>query len=246
MIRVRIPPEAVRGDTVTVASPQTLHHLRHVRRVKPGDPLECVDGEGHRYAGRVFRCAKRTLLVRIEAQTVEPTGPLRVWLGQALIKPDRFDWVIQKATELGVDRLTPLLTARTIARAAPPQLERKRLRWQRIAEAACAQCGRAVMPMIDAPMTLKAFLPQLDLAACVIMPTLAVPAAVSLQAAVSRAPADEAVAALIGPEGDFTREEVEMAQRFKAIPVSLGRLTLRSDTAALATLTMLQAARGSL
>ena len=243
MQRVIVPPEAVRGDTVTIDDPGDVHHLLRVLRVKVGAPLECVDGHGHRYRGRISRCARSGLMMEIrerfqDAQAGAQAVP-RLVLGQAIIRPERFEWIVEKATELGVGRISPLVTERTVIRLSGDQAERKRQRWARIAREATAQCGRSVIPTVDSPSSLEAFLDSLTPSPMIFIPTLAVNGSPLREALEARGPTASAVV-LIGPEGDFTRGEVEMARRHGAVPVSLGRATLRAETAAIAVLAILR------
>ena len=239
MHRVLVPPAAVQRDRITVSDPAQLHHLLHVLRVRAGDPLECFDGAGRSYAGRVLRCGRQGVVLAIEARDTEVPPPVRLILAQALIKPERFAWVVQKATELGVERFVPLVTARTTARPVAGRLERQTERWRRVSREAARQCGRRDVPQLEPPRPFGEAVPEMARRARVLMPTLAVPAA-PLREALERFRGAEAVAALIGPEGDFTPEEAALAQRHGALAVSLGRLTLRSETAAIATLAILR------
>jgi len=238
--RILIPPEAVARDRITVSDPAQVHHLLHVLRVRPGDPLECFDGAGHSYVGRVLQRRRQAVMVAIEARRGdEAPQAVRLILAQALIKPERFAWVVQKATELGVERLVPVAAARTTIRPVSGRLERQVERWRRVSREAARQCGRRDVPQIEPPRPFDRVVPALAQDARLIMPTLAVPA-VPLKEGLADLRGAEVVAALIGPEGDFTPEEAALAQRHGALAVSLGRLTLRSETAAVATLAILR------
>jgi len=245
MPRVLIPPGAVSGDAITVTDPRELHHLLDVLRVKVGDHLECFDGNGHAYAGPIVRCSRRGLVMEIDERLEEPRRPLSVTLAQALIKPERFEWVIQKATELGVDRLIPLVTERSVVRPATARVEQRLARWRRIAQEAAAQCGRSTLPRLDAPRSVEELLPSLPSGTRVLMPTLSAEA-VPLKEALTAWDGVGSVVVLIGPEGDFTPHEVLLAQRAGVLLISLGRLTLRSETAAVAILAILQHSLGTL
>jgi len=251
MHRVLIPPSALQGERITITDPRALHHLRRVLRVKAGEPLECFDGGGRSVSGRIVQSAAGQVVVEVTGRRGEPAPAGRLTLAQALIKPARFDWIVQKASELGVERLVPLVTARTVARLPSERDERKALRWQRIADAAAQQCGRSTVMRLEPPMALGTFLEK-----CQVLPkagkvpgtficTLAVEG-VALREALAAASSAQSLCVLIGPEGDFTAAEVALAKCHGAIPVSLGRLTLRSETAALAVIALLQHAAGQL
>ena len=236
--RVLVPAEAVQGDVVTITEPGRVHHLSDVLRVKVGERLACFDGEGRAWIGPLIRRARRELTVQIEERVTEPDAACRIRLLQALIKPERFDWLVQKATELGVDRIVPVMTARTQARLPQGRAAEKTKRWQRIAEEAAAQCGRLRLPMIEPPQPFERLWTSREHAEWAIIPTLAVEAAPLREVLLSQGRVAEA-AVWIGPEGDFTEAEVETAVAHGARPVSLGTRVLKSETAALVTLAVL-------
>jgi 16S rRNA (uracil1498-N3)-methyltransferase len=245
MPRVLISPSAVQGDSITIADPRELHHLVDVLRVKAGDQLECFDGEGRTYVGPVRQASRTRLVVRIAQEREEPGGALALTLALSLIRPERFEWVVQKATELGVRRLVPLVTARTVIRLSADRVAGKLARWHRIAAEAATQCGQPSLPTIEPPQRFDRFLATLGRESRLLIPTLAVrcPSLATVLKAVRR---PRAAVALIGPEGDFTADEVALAQRCGARPVSLGPLTLRSETAAIVMVAILQHRWGSL
>ena len=242
--RVLVPPEAVQASTVIIDHPEELRHLLRVLRIRVGDRLECFDGAGHAYAGPVIRRTPTAVVMAIEEATQEPAAHMAITLAQALIKANRFAWVVQKATELGVARIIPMETQRTVVRApARPPAGAKQGRWQRIAAEAAKQCGRATVPQVDPPSRFAAVIAGLSPQPCALIPTLAIPAPLLRDAAEAVRRAD-AVTVLIGPEGDFTTTEVAAAQQAGARPVSLGSLTLRSETASIAVLALLQSMKG--
>ena len=245
MRRVLVSPEAIQRGQVILTDQRQLHHLLRVLRVKPGDALECVDGQGCSYAGHVIRQSPRELVVAIGSPLAEPERALQVTLAQALIKSDHFEWVVQKATELGVDRIVPLVTARTIIRPSAAQSERRLERWRRIIRESAMQCGRRRLPVIEPPHPFARALAGEPGARCMIMPTLA-GKPVPFSEALSVLRGATSAVLLIGPEGDFTPEEVAQAARSGAVLVSLGPLILRSETAALAALAVLQHTVGAL
>ncbi len=239
MHRVLIEPRNVSGSLITLDDPKALHHLRVVLRLKRGDRVVCFDGKGSEYRGAICDLSLRRATVTIDRQQRHSsTGP-SIWLVQALVKGDRFDWIIQKATELGVSRISPLVAERTVVRIPEEQQPHKHRRWCRIAEEAAKQCGRVILPVIDPPQSLTGLLPSLDGVPLVLIPTLAV-ASKSLQDVLKDAHQPHEVAVLIGSEGDFTREEVRLAAAHGATPVSLGSLTLRTETASVAVVAILQ------
>ena len=256
MPRVFVSPENITASRITIDEPSTVHHLQTVLRVAVGDRLTCVDGCGREYEGAVVACDARHLTLRVEASrpSVE-VGP-SLWLAHGIPKGARFDWAIEKATELGAARIVPLLTRHTVVRMTVAGSASKVARWQRLAAAAARQCHRAVIPAIDSPQSFHAFLAMLPLESVILMPTLQIAApslsdtlkrlsrAVAGPAAPCREASEHPIILLIGPEGDFSKEEVALAQAHGAQPVSLGSLTFRSETAAIATLAMVRYAFG--
>ena len=237
MHRVLVSPDAIQKTPIVIRDPRTLHHLLRVLRVAVGDPLECIDGQGRRAIGSILRIARQQVTVAVDRQADEPAAHAGVTLAQALIKPDRFEWAIEKATELGAARIIPMVTDRTTIRPSADRTGRIK-RWQRIAESAAAQCGRATLPVIEPPQPFHEVLERVRHAHA-LLPTLGAEGPLLWEhlKTVNR-PKD--VAVLIGPEGDFTAEEIALAVKRGAHPVRLGRLTLRSETAAVAALAILQ------
>ncbi len=243
---VMVSPDAVQGNRIRVRDPAVVHHVRHVLRVKPGDSLACVDGAGQRYIGRVLESVHGELVVGIsEPPSVEAVPAMRIVLAQALIKPQRLEWVVEKCTELGVDRLIPVVTARSMVRLSPDTAGNRLARWRRIAAEAAEQCGRARALSIEPLQRWEDFLPSVQRHAPALIPTLAVQGK-PLHEVLARLRLPGTPLVLIGPEGDFTPGEVAAAERHGAVPVSLGPRTLRSETAAIATLAILQHAAGVL
>lgn len=236
MHRVLIPAGAVRGNQVFVTDPPAVHHLARVLRLKPGEPVECFDGQGRAYRGIVAEISPTQIVVDVHAPRSESVPRVRLMLAQALIQPERFEWVLQKATELGVTGILPMLTARTIAKA--PSEQRCR-RWQRIVEEAAAQCGRATVPSLETPQRFEQIVQRTQSPGAVLMPTLAGPRR-PLSECLAALDAAQAVLVMIGPEGDFSPEEIRAAAAQGIRGVDLGPLTLRSETAAIAVLAILQ------
>ena len=243
MHRVLISPRAIQGGRIRVHDPGQLHHLLHVLRVNTGDALECFDGEGRRYAGRVIKRSPQELIVQLGAASAEPFPAVQVTLAVSLIKFDRFEWMVQKATELGADRLIPLVTARTVIRPSSAQAAGRLQRWRRIIQEAGRQCDRQRLPEIELPQTVERVVAECGPEICLLVPTLA-GQTVPLRDALAGLNTCRSAMVLIGPEGDFTPEEAQAAARHGARLVSLGAMTLRSETAALATLAVVRYAAG--
>jgi len=229
---------------VPVLTGAEAHHAQHVLRLKPGDELTVFDGRGHEARCRLAEAGRLEVL----HHSTTPPLPCRITLAQAITKK-HMDLIVQKATELGVAALVPLIADRTIVRSAKPD------RWRDIALEACKQSGNNWLPEIHAPATLADVLTgtfDLKLIAALAPGTVPLKHVLSAPGRSGLLPATPVnatsgraqkgaptVLVLIGPEGDFTPAEVEQARAAGCVPVSLGSLTLRAETAALYALSVL-------
>ncbi len=227
-----VKSENVRGDALLIGG-EEAHHLR-VRRHEPGDVIDVVDGAGAFYQARVESLAGEDM-VRCTIVARCPNkgeSAAELWLAPALIKgQNRFDFLVEKATEIGAAAITPILTQRAVAQAGSTS---KIDRWRRLALAATKQCGRSVVPRIDAPSRFKDVL-QSYVRQCHRV-FVAIPSSgeqVHL-ARVDRSSASDClrVGLMVGPEGGFTSHELEQAEAAGAEAFSWGNRTLRTDTAA--------------
>lgn len=243
--RFCLPNAAPQGSTLRVRQPETVHYVTRVLRLRPGDGVECFDGRGRVYEGRIGRVDREGFVIEVERCHAPQEIRAQVTLVQALIKGERFEWLIQKATELGVARIVPLITQRTVVRPAAAGAQQKRARWERIAREAATQCGRAHVPDITSPARFTDVLPLVTTSALTLIATLAVDTR-PLREVLERQGRFGNAIVMIGPEGDFTPGEAAMAQDRGAHPVSLGPLTLRAETAGIAALSILQYAVGAL
>ena len=215
------------------------NHITRVLRLRNGDELTVFDGRGGEYAARVDSIRKDVVLVDVrDHRPLERESPLLLTLAQGVSRGERMDLVIQKATELGVHRIVPLLTERSIVKLDAHQSERKRQHWRGITIAACEQCGRNTLPHLDAPTTLYDFLRN--------APTTATRVLLSPDGTtrVRDLSNSRALTILIGPEGGLAENEREAATSSGFERVSLGPRILRTETAAIAALASLQAQLG--
>ena len=134
-------------------------HVVRVLRLKVDDPLTLFDGRGGEYAGQICESKRGAVRVRVGKHTAtERESPLSITLAQGISRGERMDWVLQKATELGVQRIVPLLTERSVVKLDAKQAKAKRAHWQAIAIAACEQCGRNRVPPVASPVSLRDWL----------------------------------------------------------------------------------------
>jgi len=230
--RVVVPPASLRLGEVTLDD-DAAHHAR-VARVRAGEAIELLDlagvvGVGWVVAWEGKRC--RVLVEALLAEQGEPPEPLVLGLG--LLHTAAFDWAVEKAVELGVTSLVPVVSSRVQGRLARPRPER----WRRIAAAAAAQCGRSRVPELMPPTPLSAFL-----RGATGLRLVAEPAAPRGNGEL--ATGGGGLTVLVGPEGGLTAEEVAEAVSAGFVPLGLGPRTLRAETAAVAALAVAQQRAG--
>jgi 16S rRNA (uracil1498-N3)-methyltransferase len=218
-----------------IPSPEEAHHIRHVLRAKDGESVRVFNGAG-REAVAVLRAGPGEPL-RLEVQDAALAAMDRgmdLVLVQAVLKGTRMDLLIEKATELGVSRIVPVLTQRTIPRLDEAQALQKKARWERIAVSAAKQCGTRWLPVIETPLALEPALQKVIAGGEPLLLASLVENTRPLAAVIDewRAVPPPSIAVVIGPEGDLTPEETARLLAAGAIPVSLGNLTLRAETAA--------------
>jgi 16S rRNA (uracil1498-N3)-methyltransferase len=217
-----------------IPSAEEAHHIRHVLRAKDGESVRVFNGAG-REAVAVLRAGPgEPLRLEVQDALAAMERGMDIVLVQAVLKGTRMDLLIEKATELGVSRIVPVLTQRTIPRLDEAQALQKKARWERIAVSAAKQCGTRWLPVIETPLALD---PALQKSIAGSGPLLLASLAGNtrpLAAVIEewRAAPPPSIAVVIGPEGDLTPEETARLLAAGAIPVSLGNLTLRAETAA--------------
>jgi 16S rRNA (uracil1498-N3)-methyltransferase len=216
-------------------------HLAKVLRARCGDELVLFTGDGREFAGTIeaVRGSRVTAAVG-EARTVDRESPLAVTLVQCIARADRMDVIVQKATELGVARIVPVLSRRSVVRLDAAQAASKALHWRAIAAGACEQCGRNRLPVIDGPRQLIDYLGESAATGPRLLfePEFAVP---------GRGQAiGSTVEIAIGPEGGFDAAEIEAFRVSGFEAVKLGPRVLRTETAAIAALAWLQSRYGDL
>lgn len=216
-------------------------YVGRVLRLRTGDALTVFDGSGGEYSATINKVTKQELLLNVDEYfSRDAESPLRLRLVQGISRGDRMDIVVQKATELGVHRISPVFTDHSVVRLEPDRAAKRRAHWQKIAQSACEQCRRNIVPVVDAPQSLVDWFAEnagspgmqviLRADAADAMP------AIDLQG--------DDLAILIGPEGGFSNSEYESAVAAGLRAVRLGPRVMRTETAALATLSIAQASWG--
>ena len=215
-----------------VLPPSAARHVQ-VLRLQPGDEITLFNGQGGQWAARVLRMGRSDVSVRLEAhEATEREAAREVTLAIGMPANERMDWLVEKATELGVARIMPLHTQHGVLRLSGERAAKKQAHWRAIAQAACEQCGRNRVPVIESVQDLAAFLRETHGARVVL--SLAEGGTPARQALGGDAP----LTVLIGPEGGLSATEDAQARAAGFVPTHLGARVLRAETAALAALTL--------
>lgn len=240
MARVRIDRTS-ESNTVEVSGGDA-RHLFKVLRLRTGDAVTAFDGKGSEWDATIAAIGPtRAQLTLGQRRSRVTESPCRIVLGQGVGKGDKLDLVVRAATELGVAEIVPVVTGRAVATADGRE---KVERWRRIAEEACKQCGRSVVPTVHAPLDLPAFLAYAKDVAVKVVPWEG--GGKSLQAVLAESARASSAAALIGPEGGLAATEIAAAEGFGFVPVTLGPRILRTETAGIVAVAALQMLAGDL
>ncbi|MFG6139009.1 16S rRNA (uracil(1498)-N(3))-methyltransferase [Halomonas sp. B23F22_10] len=223
---------AVGADVVLPEGP--ARHVARVLRLGEGAPLRLFDGHGSEAEAVLVEAGRKRVVARVEAlHEGRGESPLAVHLGQAISKGDRMDYAIQKAVELGVAEITPLYTEHGDVRLKGEREVKKLAHWQAVAASACEQCGRATVPPVHAPVALAEWLAGRDEALRLVLHP-GTPGALDREDAIASA------ALLIGPEGGLSDAEIDAATAADFAALTLGPRILRTETAPVVALTLLQ------
>ncbi len=242
------PPEAWAGEEVTLSGAEHVHVARALR-ARRGDRIDAVDGVGGRALLKVVdvrRSATRCAVV--SRGPAEPAARLALRVAPCLTRGPRIDWLVEKATELGVTEFAPVVSARSVVRRDARADAAHRARWERLAVAAMKQSRRAWLPRIAAPLPLDAFLAARDPGERLIVPWEGASSGTGLGAQLRERPIGPVgrVALLVGPEGGLTDEEARAIEAAGGELVALGGAILRSETAAIAAVAIIRSAGGDL
>src|SRR5580704_11980926 len=252
LTRVFIDGALIPGSVVELAR-DTAAHLAKVLRARSGDELVVFNGDGREFTGAIEAVSGLRVSASIgAARSIDRESPFQLTLVQCVPRGDRMDFIVQKATELGVVRIVPVLSQRSVVRLDASQATSKQAHWRSVAVSACEQCGRNRLPSVDTPLPLLSYLGGLAQAVAgerrfVLEPERAQGterAAAPMDLASSAAASRMQVA--IGPEGGFAPEELEAFDLSAFSRVGLGPRVLRTETAAIAAIVVLQARFGDM
>ncbi len=239
-IRIYQPGNYQPGDTLTL-SESAAQHVGLVLRLEEGEKITLFRGDNYEFEATLSLVRKKHIEARINTMSwMNRESPRQIHLAQSIAKGDKMEWIIQKAVELGVTSITPLLTERSIVRLDSSRLQKKQQQWQAIAISACEQSGRNQIPTIHPACSLTHYLTH---STAKYRWILSPDAAQSLPN-ITHDTAD--LALLIGPEGGFSPQEVLLAQHHQIQSIRLGPRVLRTETAAILALGMLQMMYGDL
>jgi 16S rRNA (uracil1498-N3)-methyltransferase len=244
LTRVYVAAPVTAGKRLVVEG-SAANHITRVLRLRSGEALTVFDGSGGEFGARIEEFRKDAVVVAVEQhRPLDRESPLTLTLAQGISRGERMDWIIQKATELGTSRIVPLFTKRSMVRLDERQAERKLQHWRAIAVAACEQCGRNKVPELATPIDFFDVLPADSSGATrlLLSPTgdLRIEDLQAVDGLNVGKSAGKSITVLIGPEGGLedVEQEAALAAGFKA--VRLGPRVLRTETAAIAALTIIQ------
>lgn len=223
------------------------NHIRNVLRMKRGDTLSVMDGKGHLFEAIIEEIHHKGVRVKIiKVLPPPPPSPVEIHLAQALIKSHPMDFLIQKATELGVSSISPFTAQRTAVRLEGEHLARKMEHWEEIMKAACKQCGRPTLPTLNPPLPFEALIgnaPHQGTLKVLLWEAEEVADLKGLLRSMGPLPR---IVAIVGPEGGFSPSEILIAREAGLRIVSLGTRVLRAETAAITLVSIIQYEWGDL
>jgi 16S rRNA (uracil1498-N3)-methyltransferase len=216
------------------------HYLRNVLRLTKGSALVLFNGDGREYDAVVLEASRFRVSLHIDkARLRDAESPLAVVLGLSISRSDRMDWALQKSVELGARHITPLLTERCVVQLKGDKRDQKTAHWQKIVQHAAEQCGRTLLPVLEAVQDLATWSARQQGLKIILDPY----ATIGLR---QLQPQDDTVTLLAGPEGGFSEWERQTAQAAGFHPVCLGSRILRTETASLTALAAVQTLWGDL
>ncbi len=233
MHRFISPHTDLQSSKLTITDFKEIHHLTHVLRLQTGSEITIFNGHGEEAGARIDTITPRRIsLTRISPVKNSAAGGVTLTLACAIPKKAKFETIIEKCTELGVDRIIPVITERTEVRLNDERQEKKRLRYETVAVNAAKQCQRNFLPAVDALTSFNDALKNLTDTNAAFIPCLAGERK-NLLTAFHIKPGQRNIIFFIGPEGDFTAKELKAALSAGCIPVTLGPHVLKVDTAAI-------------
>jgi 16S rRNA (uracil1498-N3)-methyltransferase len=242
---MRIPriytDQPLRPGSEVLLPEQAGEHVARVLRLERGHPLILFNGDGGECDAQLASLAKRAVTANVIAQrAADRESTLRLTLAQSIARGEKMDWILQKATELGVSRIVPLVTERTEVKLDEERAERRLAHWRSVLASACEQCGRNLLPELEPPQRLDRWLGALDAAGAARLALLP-----EGESTLRHLPSVENGAiVVVGPEGGFSENDVAMLKHAQFAGLRLGPRVLRTETAGIAALAALQVLAG--
>lgn len=236
MRRFYVPHDCVLKDMIHIRGDEA-HHARDVMRLDAGDEIIVFDGTGYEYVGVIEKMDKKDIIAKINKVIKKEADIFKLALAQAIPKLNKMDLIVEKATELGVGRIIPVITNRTVVQMDSTKTIPKIDRWKRLTIEASKQCGRLTVPEINTVESFQDSLSHIKEYELAIIPCLY--EGVEKLKDVLRGNIAKSAIIYIGPEGDFTEDEIKIARSKGAKPVLLSEEVLRSETAAISVLSII-------
>jgi len=239
MYHFYVEPEAVSADTARIAGGD-VNHIKNVLRMHPGEEIVILDGSGMEYRCEIETISDEVLARVLEAKKTEAELSVRLLLFQGLPKKDKMELIIQKAVELGVSEIIPVLTKRTVVKLEDKKKEQKKLeRWQAIAEAAAKQSGRGIIPKVCEAVKFIEAVRQAEQLDEALIPYELAEGMDEARERIRGLKGKKNIGIFIGPEGGFEEEEIALATSAGIHPITLGKRILRTETAGLCILSVI-------
>lgn len=234
-----VNPEQIENDKIFVEG-SDVNHMKNVLRMRPGEQMEINDGNGNSYLCELegYEVEKARLQI-LELRKADVELPSKLYLFQGLPKSDKMELIIQKAVELGVYEVIPVVTKRAVVKLDEKKAAKKTTRWNAISEGAAKQSGRSRIPEVREVMTFAEALEYAKNLDVVLIPYEKAEGMQKTRQVIAEIAPGQSVGIFIGPEGGFEESEVELAVEHGVVPITLGRRILRTETAGLAALSIL-------
>lgn len=239
--RIHVDAALSVGQAVTLPEAAAAHLLR-VLRLQPGDACVLFNGDGNDYAARITGAGKRSVETEVlDARAVDNESPLRITLVQGIARGEKMDWILQKATELGVAAIVPVRSERSEVKLDGERADKRLAHWRSVVVSGCEQSGRARIPDVAAPEALQAALGQLEA-----VPRFILDPEATQSIAGMPQPQEGGCVLAVGPEGGWSPRDREILKQHGFAGLRLGPRILRTETAGIAAIAALQARFGDL
>ena len=238
MPRFFVSEDQIKKDHVTIWG-SDANHIKNVLRLKVGDPIDILDSTSRVYAAKIAKESKEEIKCEIiSVRSIKSEPAIKVTVAQSLPKGQKMDLIVQKCTELGVHKIIPFLSERTVIKPGEEKKRERALRWQRIAKSAAEQSGRGIIPYLEEIKTFEELLDYPKQYELSLIPW-EMEEKKTLKEILKKNKKIKSILITIGPEGGFSKKEIEAAIKAGFIPITLGKRILRTETASLAILSMI-------